>query len=368
MNRQDAPHLWRTGAFLMASIALLLGAVVLLGRSQTLFAHRVHLHTSFENTSGLVVGAPVRLGGVDVGIVESIRFDRDLRQRSVHVGLAVERRYLDRIRTDSLARLSTKGLLGDMIIDITVGSAEAAPLRDDATLRSQESAGLTEVIASVQDGVDQLRALSSSARERLQAVLTDQLGRDLGRIAHATADVAEHVEKGDGLAHALVYEPRLARDADHLLADARKLATSADDAVARVDRILGEVEHGGGTLHGLVYRDDGGRLLAELGHTAAALDDVVTQVRSGKGLAHELVYEQDRGELVANLTSMSATLRRLADETAEGKGTIGALLKDPSIYEDLETILGNIKRNRLLKAIIRYTIKKDGMHTGAAAP
>ncbi|MGZ3404831.1 MAG: MlaD family protein, partial [Polyangia bacterium] len=363
MNREEAPHLWRTGAFLMASIALLLGAVVLLGRSQTLFAHRVHLHTSFENTSGLVVGTPVRLGGVDVGVVESIRFDNDLREKKVHVGLAVERRYLDRIRADSLARLSSKGLLGDMLIDITVGSLEAAPLADGATLRSHESEGLTEIIASVQDGIDQLRSLSASVQERLEVVLTDELGRDLGRIAHAAAGVAEHVEHGDGLAHALVYEPRLARNADRMLAEGRQLAISANDAIGRADRLLAAIEQGDGTLHGLVYRDDGGRLLAELGRTARALDDVVAQVRSGKGLLHGLVYEPDRGELLANLTAMSKTLRRIADETDAGKGTVGALLKDPSVYEDLKTILGNIKRNRLLKAVIRYTIKKDGLQS-----
>ena len=108
MKPDEGPHLARMGVFLTASIALLLAAVILLGRSQTLFAHRVRLHTAFENTSGLVVGAPVRLAGVDVGIVESIRFDRDLRQKNVHVTLVVDRRYLDRIRDDSVARLAPR--------------------------------------------------------------------------------------------------------------------------------------------------------------------------------------------------------------------------------------------------------------------
>jgi phospholipid/cholesterol/gamma-HCH transport system substrate-binding protein len=361
MNRQESPQLWRTGVFLMGSIALLLGAVVLLGRSQTLFAHRVHLHTSFENTSGLVAGAPVRLGGVDVGVVDSIRFDNDLRQKKVHVGMAVERRYFDRIRADSFARLSSKGLLGDMIINITVGSAEAPALADGATLRSQESEGLTEIIDSVHDGIEQLRSLSASVQQRLEAVLTDDLARDLGRIAHSAAGVAEHIETGDGLAHALVYEPRLARKADRLLDDADQLAARANDAVHGIDRLLAAVEHGDGTLHGLIYRDEGGRLLADLDRTARAIEDVVVQVRGGKGLAHALIYDQDRGDLVANLTSASATLRRIADETEAGKGSVGALLKDPSVYEDLKTILGNIKRNRLLKAVIRYEIKRDGL-------
>jgi phospholipid/cholesterol/gamma-HCH transport system substrate-binding protein len=55
-------------------------------------------------------------------------------------------------------------------------------------------------------------------------------------------------------------------------------------------------------------------------------------------------------------------LRRLGDDVEQGKGTVGALLKDPSVYEDLKTILGNIERNRLLKSLIRYTIKKEGLN------
>jgi phospholipid/cholesterol/gamma-HCH transport system substrate-binding protein len=44
-----------------------------------------------------------------------------------------------------------------------------------------------------------------------------------------------------------------------------------------------------------------------------------------------------------------------------GKGTVGALIEDPSLYEDLKSILGNLKRNKLLRWMIRQTIKDGGM-------
>jgi hypothetical protein len=40
-------------------------------------------------------------------------------------------------------------------------------------------------------------------------------------------------------------------------------------------------------------------------------------------------------------------------------GTLGGLLKDPTVYEDLNTVLGNVKRNTLFKALIRYTVEED---------
>jgi phospholipid/cholesterol/gamma-HCH transport system substrate-binding protein len=361
MKPDDNARQLRAGLLVIAALGLMVAAVFVLGRSQALFTHRVHLHTSFDNSSGLVVGTPVRLAGVDVGIVESIRFDSDLRQKKVRIALAVDRRYLGRIREDSVARLASKGLLGDMIINISVGSAEAAPLRDGDTLRSQESDGLTEVVASLQDGIAEIRALSGSVKQRVETVFTDQLGRDLGRTVHAAADIAENLERGHGLAHALVYDRRLARKADQLLDDTQDAARAARSASQRVDRILATVEHGPGTVHGLVYQDDGTRVLRELLRVEQELSSVVGEIKSGRGLLHSLIYEKERSNLLENLTALSQTLRQLGDEVQAGKGTVGALLKDPSVYEDLKTILGNIKRNRLLRFLIRSTIKKDGL-------
>jgi len=42
-----------------------------------------------------------------------------------------------------------------------------------------------------------------------------------------------------------------------------------------------------------------------------------------------------------------------------GKGTVGALLVDPSVYEDMKLVLGNVQRNDVLRALVRYSIKQD---------
>jgi phospholipid/cholesterol/gamma-HCH transport system substrate-binding protein len=42
-----------------------------------------------------------------------------------------------------------------------------------------------------------------------------------------------------------------------------------------------------------------------------------------------------------------------------GRGTIGALLVDPSVYEDIKSLVGNVERNQVLRALVRYSIKQD---------
>jgi phospholipid/cholesterol/gamma-HCH transport system substrate-binding protein len=361
MSRNEELRQIRAGIFVAAAVAILILAVFLVGQSQALFTRRLRLSAEFQNTAGLVVGAPVRLAGVDVGVVQGIRFDADLHHKLVRVSLGIDRRFSERVRADSVARLSSKGLLGDVVIDITVGSVDAAPLKDGARLQAQESEGMTEVLASLNGAVGEIRSLSSTAKNRIDTVFTDDLGRDLGRVARAAANVMERVEDGDGLAHEVIYDRRLASDARLIASDGRRMIEEAVGAVEHIDSILTAVKNGDGTLHGLIYRDDGGRLLAEVQRSAKKIGDLADEVRNGRGMLHELIYQRDQGDLVANLTALSRTLRELGDEAQQGKGTIGALLKDPSIYEDLKGIIGNVERSRVLRGLIRYEIQRDGL-------
>jgi phospholipid/cholesterol/gamma-HCH transport system substrate-binding protein len=59
------------------------------------------------------------------------------------------------------------------------------------------------------------------------------------------------------------------------------------------------------------------------------------------------------------VTAMTGDLRTIVANVKAGKGTVGALLVDPSIYEDLKVVLGNVERNDVLRALVRYSIKQD---------
>jgi phospholipid/cholesterol/gamma-HCH transport system substrate-binding protein len=83
-------------------------------------------------------------------------------------------------------------------------------------------------------------------------------------------------------------------------------------------------------------------------------------VREGNGPAKSLLYGDDRSqELMGNLNAMSRDLRQIVANVKAGKGTVGALLVDPSVYEDIKLVLGNVDRNKALRALVRYSIKQD---------
>ena len=72
-------------------------------------------------SAGSSQGATVRLAGVPVGRVGGDPAARVRVERKVQVELLIARRVQDRIRADSVARIETLGLLGDKIIDVTLG-------------------------------------------------------------------------------------------------------------------------------------------------------------------------------------------------------------------------------------------------------
>jgi len=100
-------------------------------------------------------------------------------------------------------------------------------------------------------------------------------------------------------------------------------------------------------------------LLEDGRRAARELADAVGDVRRGDGPLGALAFGREGEKLVADLTALTRTLRRIVGDAAEGKGTVGALLEDPTVYEDLKVILRDVKRNTMLKALVRFTIERD---------
>jgi phospholipid/cholesterol/gamma-HCH transport system substrate-binding protein len=93
---------------------------------------------------------------------------------------------------------------------------------------------------------------------------------------------------------------------------------------------------------------------------ADELTTTLKGVHDGNGLAHSVIYGDDSSQQVmSNLNQASTDFRQIMSDMRAGKGTLGALLVDPSVYEDVKLMLGNVQRNQALRALVRYSIKRD---------
>jgi ABC-type transporter Mla subunit MlaD len=104
--------------------------------STDFFEAKYHLRLPVTEITGLNVGAPVRVDeALQVGKLERI----DLADKAAHpdrkfdLVLLVEKRYQDRILSDSTGSVRVEGLLGQKFVDIVRGS-KGAPLADNAEI------------------------------------------------------------------------------------------------------------------------------------------------------------------------------------------------------------------------------------------
>src|SRR4051812_28504100 len=120
----------RAGVFVLLGVIVFTFAIFALGQKSGLFTRRTTLYVSFSDISGMTVGTPVRLAGLEVGSVAELSFPAELDQKRTLVRLVVQTKYMNRIREDSRAFIGSNGLLGDKIVNISMGDPRSPRLAD----------------------------------------------------------------------------------------------------------------------------------------------------------------------------------------------------------------------------------------------
>ncbi|MBZ4419800.1 MlaD family protein [Myxococcus sp. RHSTA-1-4] len=346
----------RAGIFVAIGMAVAGVVIFFIGEESRLFERQTVYRAYFSNVQGLSEESPVWLGGLKVGRVTGIYFSPDPRDPRLEVRFQVARRYTDRVRTDSVAQLTSMGVLGDKAVDISLGGPDAPPVEPGGVLKSSAGGDLSALLDSAGQVMENTLAISESLRAAAQAYGDPALAEDVARGMASLRAVLEEVEKGDGALHALIYDRASGREVRTLLANASQAAVRVDSAVGHLEALLREVRTGDGTAHALIYGDEGATALRELGAAAGQLAGLIEDAKkSPNGAVHQLVYGDASG-MFADLGNAAENLKDITATVAKGEGTVGGLISDPTVYEDLREVLGNVKRNRILRALVRFSL------------
>jgi len=377
-RRENALKL-RVGVFVLLALATFLGLIYALGARARLFESRYTVHADFTEVGGLVEGATVRLAGVQIGRVTAVTLPGQPGGK-VRVDLTIARRFSDRIRKNSVARIETQGLLGDKIVEITVGDTTAPPLAPGEVLVSRDPADFSRIISAGAETAKNVAELATALRETADKVNQSKIIENAAATVGKLGNVVDQVEHGRGWAHALLYEEPVAlRRVNDLIATTQTLidrvekgqgavgvlvspegTVSAKRFVAAMDRISAMVEHPEGEqglLPGLLFDPKYRAILDDLKTVAHNLREVSDRVAGGRGTLGSLVADSgDQSELqltLHDLRAAVANLRAISEKINTGEGTVGALIVDPTIYERLVAILDGAQRSFLLRSMIR---------------
>ena len=118
------------GLFVLAGIACLGYLSVKVARME-LNGGGLKLNAVFSTAGGLKKGAGVEIAGVQVGRVA------DIRLQDFRANVVLDMRREIEVQEDAIARIKTKGLLGEKYVDILPGASERT-LSDNSTIRETQ--------------------------------------------------------------------------------------------------------------------------------------------------------------------------------------------------------------------------------------
>lgn len=351
----------KAGAFVLIGLVLICGLILIMGRERQIFANQSSYNAMFNDVKGLSAGAPVRMGGIPIGRVDKVGFSKSLGDTRVHVTLLINDSFIDRIRPDSKVSIDTQGLLGDRYITITSGH-EPNPLRPGSEIPASEVADLSQVLARAQSAVDNTTQITERINQSLEG-LSPETFRNIASASQSVAEIFKAVKTEEGFIHRLIYSE----------SDGKKIIESLASTSKDVSTLLHEIRAGSGILHALIYTQGGDKTVAKLfeaGNSIAAASDSISallaETKDGKGLLHDLIYTDVEPGVVAKriedvLISLAKTAQNLkitSDALASGTGTLGALILDPQLYDNLVEVTDGAKRSFILRQAIRSSLKE----------
>ena len=349
----------KVGLLLLAAVTVFAGGVFLIGDKGNVFTLKSRYFVLFESVGGLAEGNPVQLNGVNVGKVDRVVLPEKIEEQLLTVWISIDRRYSDRVRVDSRARIKTLGLLGDKFIEISSGSIAAARIDSDGQILAAPTTDVDKLITSGEDVVANVAAISVSLRNVLSRMeagegVLGELTADseagkrakeaIVEMVESIREISRQVETGDGVL------PTLIKD--------RELAQTIYGVVARIDRVLAQAETGDGMLSTLLNDPETAESLRtsveNLHQMTEDLATLATEIRQSEGILIRLLADEEYGTRTAeDLEALLQNLRLITDRIEEADGTLGKLIEDPEVHDAVNDIIVGIDESRLLRWLVR---------------
>ncbi len=324
---------------IFASITLAVLIFLMTGPSG-MFTRKILVNAYFDNAGGLRVGAPVRLEGVDIGNVTEITVVPTHGLTPVKVTMKVSTRYTGALKKDSVASLSTAGVLGETFVDIDSRGSTGPVAQNGDTLTTKTSPQLQDVVRSSQGTLENVDILV----RRLDRILT-QVESGNGSIGKLIYDETLYNRLNSSVSEVqrMVSQISEGRGSVGKLIASDELYNMANTAVDNLNKIIDEVNQGQGTV-GKFIKDPA--LYNNANATITKANTLLADINAGKGALGKFAADP---EFARKLDNTMTRLSNIAEKIDSDKGTAGLLLTDPKVYNNTDQML--LETRNLVKAI-----------------
>lgn len=132
------------GIFILVAV----GGVILTGVSAAIrqgwFEPRVRYKTTFQSADGVHQGTVVQLSGLKVGAVETVELEKD---NTVRVEFYILGKFQDRVRENSGAQLVRPFIIGERVLDLSMGTEDFNVIPAGGYIKSNETMDLMTLMS-----------------------------------------------------------------------------------------------------------------------------------------------------------------------------------------------------------------------------
>lgn len=282
----------KVGILAAFSIALLIiGYNFLKGNS--IFSNETILYARYSQVDGLTVSKPVLINGYQIGRVAALELQPDA---TIKATLKINGKY--EIPKNTIARLEGTDLLGSKAIVLTLGNDKNFA-EDGDFLQTNVEKGLMETFQPVQKKAELIITKMDSILSSINTILNPNLQKNIDRSFTSIASTLGSLESTSKKVDALV-----------------------GSESSKLSAILSNVE----------------AITANFKNNGAKIDAVMSNLNTVTDKIAAVNFEQT----VNNANKAMADLQAMLSDVKNGKGTLGALLNDRQMYDNLNNASKNL--------------------------
>jgi len=326
----------RLGLFVTGGLALFVFAIFIIGKQKNLFNPVIRLSTNFHNVSGLQVGNNIRFAGINVGTVDKITIMNDT---TVNVTMLIKEDVGQFIKSDCEVTVGSEGLIGDKLLIISPGSTDAKLAKGGQQLGSVEPVEIDAIVANLQ----------VTSRQFEDIVLKVNSGRGtLGRLIHDTI-IAENLNQtilnlkksSKGLGETMAATQN---NISAIMGSLQIISGNTEIVSKQLGETMVQINSGRGTF---------GRLLQDTILAENLNQTILNLKKSSKGLGETMAATQNNiSAIMSSLEVISGNTEIFSKQLGEtmaqinsGHGTLGRLIQDTVIAENLNQTVINLKES-----------------------
>jgi phospholipid/cholesterol/gamma-HCH transport system substrate-binding protein len=294
----------KVGAFILVAIAIFFYMTFHIGVFRFGAGRYVPYVVHFKDVAGLSKKADVKVSGVKVGWVDSMKLSPEGVQAHLRVLRSIK------LRADAHGVVRQDGLIGNKYLELSTGDLILPVLRHGSTLSkpSRDSVSVDDIMYQFKKITGNVEKVSTSLKEVLAGPEREREMKDMIRsmsdAAGKLASFSDNIDRLINENHANV---------THMISDFTHLASDIKNSIPRLADDISEVAH-------------------KLNH------DVLPHIRSDVGRIGDSFAKASNA-----VTDVSNDISGVAKKINDGKGFLGKLVNEDEAYRDFTEAVRGVR-------------------------